>query len=70
MRIRKTLRSHIFQAAKNRELMLVNNHLGAFKKNSDSRFNYWKPGNCPSNILHHQYILKFSSQTVKVNDGC
>ena len=32
MKIMKTLRSPIFQAAENRELMLVNNHLGALKK--------------------------------------
>lgn len=53
----QALRRPVFPAAENRELMLMNNHLGAFKKTAIQGL---IAVNCQSNIPHHHCILKFS----------
>lgn len=54
MKIMKPFRSHVFQAAENRVNACEQSLRGIKKKSVIT-------GNCQSNILHHQYIPKFSS---------
>lgn len=63
MKIIEAFRSHVFQTAENKELMLVSNHLGAFLK-MESQGSVTV--NCQNNIPHHQRTLKFSSWAVRI----